>query len=92
MSPLPREAASTLDVRHGRRTESLAGFPACAKGKPAQALYLRTFGKVERVFYINAEVANCALDLRVAKQNLNSAQVSRRLVDDRRLRRSECVP
>ncbi len=62
--------------------EGPQGFPpAQRESRPERC----TFGKVERVFYINAEVADCALDLRVAKQNLNSAQVSPRLIDDRRL-------
>ena len=50
---------------------SLAGFPPDRDRKPARALDLRAFGAAEGIFHINAEVADCALDLRVAEQYLN---------------------
>ena len=36
-------------------------------------LHLRALGKREGVLYINAEIANAALDLRVAEQDLHRA-------------------
>jgi len=36
-------------------------------------LHVRSLGKREGVFYINAQIANGALNLRVTEQDLNSA-------------------
>jgi hypothetical protein len=55
----------------GCRAVGLAGFPPDRDRKPARALDLRAFGEIEGVFHISAEVADGALDLRAAKQNLN---------------------
>jgi hypothetical protein len=49
-------------------------------------LHLRALGQREGILDINAKVADRALNLRMAKQNLHGAQVSRLLVDDRRFR------
>ncbi|BAE52453.1 hypothetical protein amb3649 [Paramagnetospirillum magneticum AMB-1] len=48
-------------------------------------LYFGTFGKMQRVLYVDAKVADRALDFGVAKQDLHGAQVARLLVDDGRL-------
>ena len=48
-------------------------------------LRLRGLSKGERILYVDAEIANGALDLRVAEQNLHSAQVACLLIDDGRL-------
>ena len=44
---------------------------------------------LQRVLYIDAQVANSAFDLGMAKQDLNSSQIAGCLVDDRRLRSAE---
>ena len=49
-------------------------------GEPAHRLYLGVLGEIEHIFAINTKVSDCALDLRVAEQDLNSAQVAGRLV------------
>lgn len=52
---------------------------------------LGSLSQEKRVLYIDAKIAYCVLDLRVAKQDLDGTDVSRRLVDHRRLRASERV-
>jgi hypothetical protein len=52
-------------------------------------LHLRTLSQSEGILDIDAEVADRALDLRMAKQDLHGAQVSRLLVDDGRLGSAE---
>jgi hypothetical protein len=52
---------------------------------PALALYLGVLGERERVFDVDAEIANRTLDLGVAEQYLDRPEVAGRLVDDRRL-------
>jgi hypothetical protein len=52
-------------------------------------LHLRAFSQRKRILNIDAEVANRALDLRMAEQDLHGAEVSRLLVDDRRLGSAE---
>lgn len=47
--------------------------------------YFRAFGEGERILDIDAKTANGALDLGVAEQNLDRAEVSSLLIDDRRL-------
>ena len=47
-------------------------------------LHLRALSQSEGILDIDAEVADRALDLRVAEQNLHGAQVSCLLVDDGR--------
>jgi len=49
-------------------------------------LHLRAFSQRESILDIDAEVANRALDLRMAEQNLHGTQVTCLLVDDGRLR------
>jgi hypothetical protein len=51
-----------------------------ANGEPS------THGQRERVFDINPEITDGAFDLCVPKEDLNSAQIARCLVDDGRLR------
>src|ERR1700722_362869 len=48
-------------------------------------LHLCAFGERERILYIDAQIANGALDFRVAEQDLHRAQVASLLVDDGRL-------
>ena len=50
-----------------------------------QMLRLRALSKGERILYVDAQIANGALYLRVAEQNLHSAQVARLPIDDGRL-------
>ena len=52
-------------------------------------LYFGSFSERERIFDINAQVPNCALDLRMAEQDLHGTQVTCLLVDDGRLRSAE---
>ncbi len=52
-------------------------------------LHLRAFSKGERILDVDAQIANRALDLRMTEQNLHGAQVTRLLVDDRRLGSAE---
>ena len=49
------------------------------------SLHLRALSEGERVLYVDAQIANGALDLRVAKQDLHSAEIPRLLIDDGRL-------
>jgi hypothetical protein len=62
-------------------------------------LHLRALSKDERILDVNAQIANGALDLRVAKQDLHGAQIACLLVDDgglgsaQRMRSSGgCIP
>jgi hypothetical protein len=48
-------------------------------------LHLSALGEGERILYVDAQIANGALDLGVAEQDLHSAQVARLLIDDGRL-------
>lgn len=48
-------------------------------------LHLRALSEGERVLYVDAKIANRALDFRVAEQDLHGAQVACLLVDDGRL-------
>lgn len=48
-------------------------------------LHLRPVGKREGVLYVNAQIANGALDLRVAEEDLHGAQVACLLINDGRL-------
>src|ERR1043166_6737233 len=66
----------------GRRT------PLCGSAAKSDLRSLRQF---EGVFHVNAEVADGALDLGMPEQDLNGAQVARRLVDDGRFRTSKRV-
>lgn len=50
-----------------------------------------TLGEFEGIFDIDAEIADGALDLCVAEKDLHRAEVTRRFVDDRRLRASKRV-
>ena len=50
--------------------------------EPGRSLNLRALSKGERILYVDAQVANGALNLRVPEQDLHGAQVSRLLVDD----------
>ena len=52
-------------------------------------LHLGALGKYEGVLHINAQIADGALDLCVAQQDLYSAQVASLLVDDGRLRSAQ---
>jgi hypothetical protein len=47
---------------------------------------LGAFGQFQSVLNVNAQVAHRAVDLGMAKKDLNSAEVTSRLVDDRRFR------
>lgn len=55
----------------------------------APRLDFGSLGQRQSVFHIDAEAANRALGLRVAKQNLHSAQLACGLVNDRGLRPSQ---
>lgn len=46
---------------------------------------LGAFSQSKRVHYVDAEVPDRALDLRMAEQDLNGGEISGLLVDDRRL-------
>jgi hypothetical protein len=59
--------------------------PRVVKVGPGRALYLGVLGEHERVFDIDAEIANRTLDLVVAKQYLDRPEAASHLVDDRRL-------
>jgi hypothetical protein len=48
-------------------------------------LHVRALGEGERVLYVDAQVSYGALDLRVAEQDLHSAQVPGLLIGDGRL-------
>jgi hypothetical protein len=52
-------------------------------------LHLRALGQREGILDIDAEIADRALNFRVAEQDLHGTQVSRLLVDDRRFRPAE---
>jgi hypothetical protein len=43
---------------------------------------LGAFGQFQSVLYVNAQVAHRAVDLGMAEENLNGAEVASRLVDD----------
>jgi hypothetical protein len=47
-------------------------------------LDFRGLGEFESIFYVDAEISDCVLDFGVAQQNLNSAEVTCCLVNDRR--------
>jgi hypothetical protein len=51
--------------------------------------HLRALSESEGILDTDAEVADRALDLRMAEQDLNGAKVTRLLVNDRRLRPAE---
>ena len=53
----------------------------------AQSLHLGLLRQLQGVFYLDAKVANRALELRVAQQELHGAQVLRLPINQRRLRR-----
>jgi hypothetical protein len=59
--------------------------PTRVPGRPPQASHLRVLGQSERVFYIDAEIAHCALNLSVAQQKLHRPQITSGFVDDRGL-------
>src|SRR5215208_2615775 len=59
------------------------GLPDVAVEEP-RPLDLGGFRQSKCVFYVDAEVPDCALNLRVPEQDLNSAEVSGLLVDDAR--------
>jgi hypothetical protein len=44
---------------------------------------LGAFGQFQSVLHVNAQVAHRAVDLGMAEKDLNSAEVTSRLVDDR---------
>lgn len=54
-------------------------------------LQFRAFGENERILHIDSKVADRALDLRVAEQDLHSTEIARPLIDDGRLRPAERV-
>jgi hypothetical protein len=49
------------------------------------SLHLRALSEGQRVFYVDAEIANGAFDFRMAEQDLYSALVSGLFLDDGRL-------
>jgi hypothetical protein len=49
------------------------------------SLHLRALSEGEGILYVDAEIANGALNLSMAEKDLDSAQVARLLVDDGRL-------
>jgi hypothetical protein len=49
------------------------------------SLHLRALSEGQRVFYVDAEIANGAFDFRMAEQDLYSAQVAGLFIDDGRL-------
>src|SRR5258708_6201262 len=53
----------------------------CGRGAH-QILHLCAFGEGERILYIDSQIANSTLDLRVAEQDLHGAQVTCLLIDD----------
>ena len=58
--------------------------------------YFGVLGEIERVFDIDAEIADRALDFDVTQEDLDGPKIAGGLVDDRMIdafvRRSECVP
>ena len=54
-------------------------------------LHLRSFREGECILYVDAKIADRALDLRVAEQDLHSAEIACSLVDDGRFRPAERV-
>src|SRR5260221_14064692 len=53
----------------------------CGRGAH-QTLHLCAFGEGERILYVDAQIANGTLDLRVAEQDLHGTQVTCLLIDD----------
>jgi len=78
-----------MDDRHGRTiakrfdNKELLDPAAEELGRP---LHLGAFGKGKRVLDVDAKIANGALNLRVAEQDLHGSQIAGGLVDDRGLR------
>jgi hypothetical protein len=76
------------NARNGRTTakrfdnEELLDPAAEELGRP---LHLGAFGKGKRVLNVDAKIANGALDLRVAEQDLHGAQIAGLLIYDGRL-------
>ena len=54
-------------------------------------LHLRSFRESECILHVDAKIADRALDLRVAEQDLHGTEITRPLVDDGRLRPAERV-
>ena len=64
-------------------------LPACARSQPTSDFCF--FCQRQGILHIDAEVPDRALDLRMAKQDLDRAEITGRFVDDRRLRPPEGV-
>lgn len=56
-------------------------LPTTARSQPL--LNFCAFCQCESILHIDAKITDRALDLRVSKEDLDSAEISRRLVDDR---------
>src|SRR6202008_3216711 len=54
-------------------------------------LPFRLFGHLERVIDLDAEVSNGAFELRMAEEQLYSAQILRAAIDQRGFRASQCM-
>jgi hypothetical protein len=66
------------------RVGSKAGSAVGTQSQPTH--YVGALGESERVFDIDAEIADCAFDLSVTQQDLNCPEVAGNLVNDGRLR------
>jgi len=74
----------------GRLAASMAQNSSTLWGRGVhQLLHLRALGEGECILYVDAQIANGALDLRVAEQDLHSAQVTCLLIDDGCLRSAQ---
>ena len=74
--------------RHGRSDDDggqVEELPDAKVGEFFRFLDFCGFGEGQSILYIDTKVANGAFDLRVAKQNLYSAQIARLLINNRRL-------
>ena len=63
----------------GRLTASIASAPRLRGRGAHQKLHLCTLSEGECVLYVDAQIANRALDFRVAEQNLHGAQSQNRM-------------
>lgn len=85
--PLFNDAGTGADEWQKGRLADTISHPAPRKcEEPEQISNFCALCQSQGVLHINPEVPDRALDLRMAKQNLDCAEVSGRLVDNRRLR------
>jgi hypothetical protein len=78
-----------MGSRDGCRIVDCAGFTS--RVEPAQFLNVCAFRQMERVLDVDTKIADRALDLGVAEQDLDRPQIAGCFVDDRRLRSPQRV-